>query len=181
MNLHAVSLRSPFPPAWPGVPSGCLSSNCLCWVVAQSARLAPLLWSTRTRAALDWIGQMLCFHAWRILGGGDDFGVVLKHSPLTQPEASMTWFWPSQYFGSDLGGAHSFRGCATAVSTGLHTELASVGKERLSLCLLFFSSRGGLVHYTWHLEQSVTFCLCLLSTWDLLNWTSLDATSASSL
>lgn len=113
-----------------------------------------------------WIGQMLCFHTWRILGGGDYFGVVLKHSPLAQPEASMTWSWPSHYFGSDLGGAHSFRGRATAASTGLHAELASVGKERLSLCLLVFF---------------FMFCLRLLSTWDLLNWTSLDAASANAL
>lgn len=80
-----------------------------------------------------WIGQMLCFHTWRILGGGDYFGVVLKHGPLAQP---------SRYFGSELGGAHSLRGRATAVSTGLHAELASVGKEKLSLCLLLFSSDG---------------------------------------
>lgn len=120
-----------------------------------------------------WTGQMLGFHTWRILGGGDYFGVVLKHSPLAQPEAGMTWLWPSDYFGSDLGGAHSFRGRATAASTWLHAELASVGEERLSLCLLFFSSRGGFsaAHLT-----SGTICHVLFASSERMRFIKLNLT-----
>lgn len=52
---------------------------------------------------------MLCFRTWRILGGGDYFGVVLKHSPVAQHDLVVTLavFWVRPGRSAQIQRAHN--------------------------------------------------------------------------